>query len=83
MDQLIMQLAESLNKTFVIVTHELPSIFAVADRVIMLDQRAKGIIASGSPAQLRDTSTDPWVRSFFRRETIPIAVQQEDRPPHE
>lgn len=83
MDQLILQLAESLSMTFVIVTHELPSIFAVADRVIMLDQRIKGIVASGSPAQLRDTSTDPWVRSFFRRETIPAAVQQENRPPHE
>ena len=83
MDQLILQLAESLTMTFVIVTHELPSIFAVADRVIMLDQRAKGIVASGSPAQLRDTSTDPWVRSFFRRETTPVAIQQEDRPPHE
>lgn len=83
MDQLILQLAESLNMTFVIVTHELPSIFAVADRVIMLDKRTRGIIASGTPHQLRDTSTDPWVRSFFHRETIPVALQQEGRPPHE
>jgi phospholipid/cholesterol/gamma-HCH transport system ATP-binding protein len=68
LDALIRRLAESLRITFVIVTHELASIYAVADRVIMLDKRAKGIIAEGDPRVLRDTSDNPWVRQFFRRE---------------
>ena len=67
-DQLILRLSQSLNVTFVIVTHELPSIFSVADRVIMLDKRTKNIIASGRPRDLRDHSDNPWVRQFFRRE---------------
>ena len=68
LDQLILRLAKSLRITFVIVTHELASIFTVADRVIMLDKRTKGIIAEGDPKVLRDTSDNPWVRQFFRRE---------------
>ena len=68
LDALIRRLAGSLHITFVIVTHELASIYAVADRVIMLDKRAKGIIAEGDPKVLRDTSDNPWVRQFFRRE---------------
>jgi phospholipid/cholesterol/gamma-HCH transport system ATP-binding protein len=46
----------------------LPSIYSIADRVIMLDKRTKKIIASGPPAELRDHSEDEWVRRFFRRE---------------
>lgn len=68
LDQLILQLADILGMTFVIVSHELASIFAVADRVIMLDRDAKGIIATGSPADLRDNSPNPKVRQFFNRE---------------
>ena len=70
LDQLILRLAKSLNITFVIVTHELASIYAVADRVIMLDKRKKGIIAEGDPKVLRDSSDNPWVRQFFRREAV-------------
>jgi phospholipid/cholesterol/gamma-HCH transport system ATP-binding protein len=68
LDALIRRLAASLRITFVIVTHELASIYAIADRVIMLDKRAKGMIAEGDPRVLRDTSENPWVRQFFRRE---------------
>jgi phospholipid/cholesterol/gamma-HCH transport system ATP-binding protein len=68
LDALIRRLAENLGVTFVIVTHELASIFAIADRVIMLDKRRKGVIAEGDPRVLRDTSEDPWVRQFFHRE---------------
>jgi phospholipid/cholesterol/gamma-HCH transport system ATP-binding protein len=50
LDELILELARSLKITFVIVTHELPSIFKVADRVIMLDKNTKTIIATGSPS---------------------------------
>jgi phospholipid/cholesterol/gamma-HCH transport system ATP-binding protein len=68
LDALIRRLAGSLHITFVIVTHELASIYAISDRIIMLDKRAKGIIAEGDPRVLRDTSDNPWVRRFFRRE---------------
>ncbi len=68
LDDLIMQLNASLGTTMVIVTHELPSIYAIANRVIMLDKRTKKIIAEGHPADLRDRSADPFVRDFFNRQ---------------
>ena len=68
LDELILELARSLKITFVIVTHELPSIFTVADRVIMLDKNTKTIIATGKPGELRDKSPNPWVRQFFNRQ---------------
>lgn len=68
LDALILELAKSLHITFVIVTHELPSIFAVADRVIMLDKNVKTIVATGKPDELRDKSDNPWVRQFFNRQ---------------
>ena len=68
LDALILGLREGLGMTFVIVTHELASIYAVADRVIMLDKHKQGIIAEGRPKDLRDHSENPYVRKFFRRE---------------
>ena len=68
LDALVLRLKQSLRVTFVIVTHELASIYAAADRVIMLDRSARGIVAEGSPQALRDASDDPLVRHFFRRE---------------
>ena len=68
LDQLIVRLARSLGITFVVVTHELASIYAIADRVIMLDKRVRKIVATGKPAELRDGSENPWVRQFFKRE---------------
>ncbi len=68
LDSLILELSRSLEITFVVVTHELPSIFAVADRAIMLDKNTKTIIATGKPAELRNKSDNPWVRRFFNRE---------------
>lgn len=67
LDELILELSRSLKITFVIVTHELPSIFAVADRVIMLDKETKTIVATGKPDELRDKSDNSWVRQFFNR----------------
>ena len=67
-DSLILRLREVLGTTFVIITHELPSIFAVADRAVMLDKSVKGIIAEGRPEDLRDSSENPLVRAFFHRE---------------
>jgi phospholipid/cholesterol/gamma-HCH transport system ATP-binding protein len=70
LDQLVLSLSKSLRITFVIVTHELPSIFAIADRVIMLDKQDKGIIGMGDPHELRDHSPDPRVKQFFTRQTV-------------
>lgn len=68
LDALIRRLQKALGLTFVIVTHELPSIYAVADRVIMLDGKTQSIIAEGNPVDLRDHSEIAEVRQFFRRE---------------
>jgi len=76
LDALVLRLARNLQITFVIVSHELASIYAVADRVIMLDKRKKGIIAEGDPRVLRDTSTEPFVRSFFHREMPDPSTRQ-------
>ncbi|MFI4911434.1 MAG: ABC transporter ATP-binding protein [Sedimentisphaeraceae bacterium JB056] len=68
LDRLIKRLSKSLGITFVVVTHELESIFTIADRVIMLDKQKKGVIAEGDPSELKDNSDDPWVKKFFNRE---------------
>jgi phospholipid/cholesterol/gamma-HCH transport system ATP-binding protein len=68
LDRLVLRLARDLMITFVIITHELPSIYAIADRVIMLDKQVKGIIAMGRPQELRDHSDNDFVRRFFNRE---------------
>ncbi len=68
LDRLIVRLARTQGITFVVVTHELPSIFAIADRAILLDSNSRSLIAAGAPAQLRDHSGDPRVHRFFNRE---------------
>jgi phospholipid/cholesterol/gamma-HCH transport system ATP-binding protein len=68
LDLLITDLAHHFGITFVIVTHELASIYNIADRSIMLDRRTRTIIAEGKPAELREHATNPWVREFFNRE---------------
>jgi len=68
LDRTILSLRANLGFTFVVVTHELNSIFTIADRAIMLDARSRAIIATGAPAKLRDSSNDPRVRQFFNRE---------------
>jgi phospholipid/cholesterol/gamma-HCH transport system ATP-binding protein len=73
LDELILSLSRSLKITFVVVTHELPSILAIADRIIMLDKQARGIVAEGSPRELRDHSDNPIVRRFFSRQVSPGA----------
>ena len=67
LDALIRQIRETLGTTMVIVSHELASIYALADRVIMLDGGARGIIAEGRPQDLAATSSDARVREFLTR----------------
>ena len=74
LDQLIITLSRDLGITIVLVTHELPSIFLVADRCIVLDRAAKGIVASGDPRTLRDESTIPFVHSFFTRSSLAMSA---------
>jgi len=67
LDRLILELAGALKITFVIVTHELDSILAIADRVIMLGKAEKGIIAQGDPKMLKADPSNPYVYKFFNR----------------
>jgi phospholipid/cholesterol/gamma-HCH transport system ATP-binding protein len=68
MDNLIKSLNTGLGTTMVVVTHDLPSIFGVASRVIMLDKGARGIIAEGDPRALKANTRDPRIIHFFNRQ---------------
>jgi phospholipid/cholesterol/gamma-HCH transport system ATP-binding protein len=76
LDQLILTLSRDLGITVVIVTHELPSIFLVADDCIVLDKAAKGIVARGDPRKLRDESRIPFVHNFFTRSSPGASTDQ-------
>jgi len=67
LDELIVELRDSLDTTVVIVTHELPSIFAIGNNSIFLDAESRTMIASGPPTELRDHSDNPVVRRFLHR----------------
>ena len=67
LDDLILELRDSLKATIVIVSHELASIFAVGDNSIFLDPTEKTIIASGPPKYLLESSTDSRVIQFLTR----------------
>jgi phospholipid/cholesterol/gamma-HCH transport system ATP-binding protein len=60
----------------VIVTHELPSIFLVADHCIVLDTAAKGVVSEGDPRKLRDESKIPFVHNFFTRAAPDVSAHQ-------
>ena len=75
LDELIITLCRDFGITIVIVTHELASIFLVADSCIVLDKTAKGIVACGDPRRLRDESTIPFVHNFFTRSSPGAATQ--------
>lgn len=70
LDQLILALRDSLSTTIVVVSHELASIFSIADDSIFLDAERRMVIAHGDPCKLRETSDDPKVRAFLRREAV-------------
>jgi phospholipid/cholesterol/gamma-HCH transport system ATP-binding protein len=67
LDDLILELRDGLGSTIVVVTHELASIFAIADRSVFLDSDSKTQTALGNPHALRDESKDPKVRRFLTR----------------
>jgi len=70
LDELILQIRATLGTTMIIVSHELDSIFSIADRVIMLEREAKGIIAEGNPRDLVHSNRDPRVQEFLQRRAI-------------
>ena len=67
LDDLILEVRDSLGATVVVVTHELASIFAIGNNSVFLDPDAKTMIASGDPKTLRDESDNPKVRDFLTR----------------
>jgi phospholipid/cholesterol/gamma-HCH transport system ATP-binding protein len=69
LDDLILELKESLGITVVIVTHDLASIFAIGTRAVYLDVESKTITATGSPHELLATSNDKNVIAFLSRGT--------------
>jgi phospholipid/cholesterol/gamma-HCH transport system ATP-binding protein len=67
LDDLILELRDSLGATVVIVSHELASIFAIGTNSVFLDPETRTMIAAGSPTELRDRSENPTLRRFLTR----------------
>ena len=67
LDDLIVELRDSLGATMILVTHELPSIFSVADSCVYLDAETHTMIASGDPRRLKTECEDPKVHAFLTR----------------
>ena len=67
LDDLILELRDSLGTTIVVVTHELASIFTIGNNSVFLDPETRTMIATGDPKMLRDESPDPGVRQFLNR----------------
>jgi len=74
LDDLILELRESLGCTFVVVSHELPSIFTIADTAAFLDPDVHTMTALGNPNRLLAESTDPAVRAFLTRRAPPVGA---------
>ena len=74
LDELVLDIRKRTGAAVVFVSHELPSLFAIADDGIFLDADSKTPIAHGSPPELRDHSGHPTVRAFLRREEPPAAA---------
>jgi phospholipid/cholesterol/gamma-HCH transport system ATP-binding protein len=67
LDDLILEMRDSLGATIVVVTHELASIFAIGNNSVFLDSETKTMIAQGSPKMLIENSRDPKVLNFLKR----------------
>ncbi|MCK4892834.1 MAG: ATP-binding cassette domain-containing protein, partial [Calditrichia bacterium] len=70
LDDLILELRDSLGATVVVVTHELASIFAIGDNSVFLDPETKTMIAEGNPKKLLQDTDNPDVREFLMRGEI-------------
>jgi phospholipid/cholesterol/gamma-HCH transport system ATP-binding protein len=88
LDELMLELRESLGTTLVVVSHDLASILSIGDDSILLDAEAKAAIASGHPRELLAHSRDPRVRQFLTRGAdgeagapVPGAGQRMERTP--
>jgi phospholipid/cholesterol/gamma-HCH transport system ATP-binding protein len=79
LDELILELRDSLGTTVVVVTHELASIFAIGDDSVFLDAETHTVIARGNPRELLETSTDAKVQAFLKREMRPRAASKRGR----
>jgi phospholipid/cholesterol/gamma-HCH transport system ATP-binding protein len=67
LDDLILELRDSLGSTIVVVTHELASIFAIGNNSVFLDADTKTMTAGGNPGKLLAESQDPKIRAFLTR----------------
>ena len=67
LDNLILKIRDTFGATIVFVSHELASIFSIADRAVFLDAKTHSILDTGAPAFLRDNSPHPAVKAFFNR----------------
>ncbi len=67
LDELILELRDGLGATVILVSHELPSLFAICDDGVFLDAEAKTAIGHGAPRDLRDSSEHPTIQAFMRR----------------
>lgn len=67
LDELILELRDSLDMTFVVVTHELQSIFTIGTDSVFLDAQSKTMIAEGNPKRLLEETDNPKVREFLTR----------------
>ena len=67
LDDLVLRLRGETGRTFVVVTHELPSVFRIGDRCAMFDRARRGLVALGAPQELKDRSGDRFVADFFNR----------------
>lgn len=70
LDRLILEIRDTLGTTMVVVTHELDSIYTIADNVIILDKKSKSIISRGDPRELRDNDSNAWVNEFLNRSSL-------------
>lgn len=70
LDDLILELSASLGTTIVVVSHELASIFRIADQAIFLDSEQRTMLGCGTPQQLLESSDEPKVRAFLQREPL-------------
>ena len=68
-DDLLLELNYLLGITMIVITHDLPTIMAISDWSIMIDGDARGIIASGAPRDI-ENSSDPRVYDFFHRQVL-------------